>query len=204
MEIRASDLLIVIQMEKLQRKDDLNPINWLDNHGDALYAFAIMRVREPRQAEDLVQETLLAALESVENFKGISAERTWLIGILKHKVLDHLRRSKREQPLTDEDEANLENLSMFDETGHWSITPGDWVEPERSLEKEQFWNTMKNCVEKLPEKLRTLYVLREFDDIKTDTLLETLKISSMNNLWVMLSRARLQLRQCLEMNWFNG
>ncbi len=188
---------------KTKQKDNIDPINWLDEHGDALYAFALMRVREPSQAEDLVQETLLAALGTVENFKGESTERTWLTGILKHKVLDHLRRSGREKPLTDEDEASMEKASMFDETGQWTIKPGDWAEPERSLEQEQFWNIMSNCVENLPEKLRTLYILREFDGNETDVLLETLNISSKNNLWVMLSRARLQLRHCLETNWFN-
>jgi len=189
--------------KKTRQKDNIDPINWLDEHGDALYAFALMRVREPSQAEDLVQETLLAALGTVENFKGESTERTWLTGILKHKVLDHLRRSGREKPLTDEDEASMEKASMFDETGKWTIKPGDWEVPERSLEQEQFWNTMSNCVEKLPEKLRTLYILREFDGIETNELLETLNISNKNNLWVMLSRSRLQLRHCLETNWFN-
>ena len=189
--------------EKTRQQDNIDPVKWLDEHGDALYAFALMRVREPSQAEDLVQETLLAALESAGNFKGKSTERTWLTGILKHKILDYLRRSKRERPLTDEDEASMENMHMFDETGHWTVKPVDWSNPDRALENEQFWNSMKNCVEKLPEKLRTLYILREFDDIKADALLETLNISSMNNLWVMLSRARMQLRQCLEMNWFN-
>jgi RNA polymerase sigma-70 factor (ECF subfamily) len=190
--------------KKTRQKGNIDPIKWLDDHGDALYAFALMRVREPSQAEDLVQETLLAALGAVDNFKGESTERTWLTGILKHKVLDHLRRSGREKPLSDEDEANMEKASMFDETGLWTIKPGNWTEPERSLEQEQFWNTMSNCVEKLPEKLRTIYVLREFDGIETDVLLETLNISSKNNLWVMLSRARLQLRHCLETNWFTN
>ena len=189
--------------KKTRQKDNIDPINWLDEHGDALYAFALMRVREPSQAEDLVQETLLAALGTIENFKGESTERTWLTGILKHKVLDHLRRSGREKPLTDEDEASMEKASMFDETGKWTIKPRDWGDPERSLEQEQFWNTMTNCVENLPEKLRTLYILREFDGNETDVLLETLKISSKNNLWVMLSRIRLRLRHCLETNWFN-
>ncbi len=196
-------MLLMDSGEKSQQRGNINPVNWLGDHGDALYAYALMRVREPSQAEDLVQETLLAALAAVENYRGESTERTWLTGILKHKVLDHLRRSGREKPLSEEDEASMEKASMFDETGKWTIKPGDWADPERSLEQEQFWNTMSNCVENLPVKLRTLYVLREFDGIETDVLLETLNISSKNNLWIMLSRARLQLRHCLETNWFN-
>ena len=188
--------------EKSQQCGNIDPVNWLDEHGDALYAYALMRVREPSQAEDLVQETLLVALNAVENFKGESTVRTWLTGILKHKVLDYFRQSGREKPFSKEDEDNMESSSLFDTTGGWRIKPGDWEEPERSLEQDQFWNTLSNCVENLPVKLRTLYVLREFDDIETDVLLETLNISSKNNLWVMLSRARLQLRYCLETNWF--
>lgn len=196
-------MLLMDSGEKSQQRGNINPANWLGEHGDALYAYALMRVREPSQAEDLVQETLLAALTAVENYRGESTERTWLTGILKHKVLDHLRRSGREKPLSEEDEASMEKTPLFDETGQWTIKLGNWEEPERSLEQEQFWNTMSNCIENLPVKLRTLYVLREFDGIETDVLLETLNISSKNNLWIMLSRARLQLRHCLETNWFN-
>lgn len=196
-------VLLMDSGEKSQQRSNIDPVNWLDEHGDALYAYALMRVREPSQAEDLVQETLLAAFRAVENFRGESTERIWLTGIMKHKVLDHYRRSRREKKLFNEDEANMEEAPLFDETGQWTIKPGNWEEPERSLEQEQFWNTMSDCVENLPEKLRLLYVLREFDGIETDVLLETLKISSKSNLWAMLSRARLQLRYCLETNWFN-
>lgn len=196
-------VLLMDSGKKSQQRGNINPVNWLDEHGDVLYAYALMRVREPSQAEDLVQETLLAAFRAVENFRGESTERTWLTGILKHKVLDHFRRSGRGKTLSEEDETSMEKASLFNETGQWSIKPGNWGEPERSLEQEQFWNTMSNCIENLPEKLRLLYILREFDGIETDVLLETLNISSKNNLWVMLSRARLQLRHCLETNWFN-
>ena len=196
-------MLLMDSGKKSQQRGNINPVNWLDEHGDVLYAYALMRVREPSQAEDLVQETLLAAFRAVENFRGESTERTWLTGILKHKVLDHFRRSGRGKTLSEEDETSMEKASLFNETGQWSIKPGNWGEPERSLEQEQFWNTMSNCIENLPEKLRLLYILREFDGIETDVLLETLNISSKNNLWVMLSRARLQLRHCLETNWFN-
>ena len=196
-------VLLMDSGEKSQQRGNINPVNWLDEHGDALYAYALMRVREPSQAEDLVQETLLEAFRAVENFRSESTERTWLTGIMKHKVLDHFRRSGREKKLFEEDETNIEKVHLFNETGQWNIKPGNWEEPERSLEQEQFWNTMNNCVENLPEKLRLLYVLREFDGIETDVLLKTLNISSKNNLWVMLSRARLQLRHCLETNWFN-
>jgi RNA polymerase sigma-70 factor (ECF subfamily) len=180
-----------------------DPARWLEAHGDALYAYAYTRLRTPALAEDMVQETLLAALGTESRFRGESSERTWLIGILKHKVLDHFRRAARERPLGehyDEDTGHI--AGYFDESGHWAHELGSWVEPERALEQEQFRAALSACLERLPERLRTLYALRELDGLETDELMKILNISSRNNLWVMLSRARLQLRQCLESNWF--
>ena len=98
-----------------------DPVSWLNDHGDALYAFALLRVREPAIAEDLVHDTLLAALKSVINYKEQSSERTWLTGILKHKVLDHLRGTGREQPLTDDIELDEQSAdAWFDESGRWN------------------------------------------------------------------------------------
>lgn len=184
-------------------ENPVDPVNWLEQHGDALYAYCLMRVREPSTAEDLVQDTLLAALKAVETFQGKSAERTWLIGILKHKILDHLRKSGREQPLDEGLEPGEDTASYFNETGHWQVKVSDWEHPERSMEQEQFWATFNNCVSKLPERLRMLYALKELDGVETDELIKTLNISSQNNMWVMLSRARGHLRQCLESNWFS-
>ena len=180
----------------------LDPARWVDEHGDALFAYCVMRVRERATAEDLVQETLISALTSAESFKGQSSERTWLIGILKHKILDHLRKAGRERPL-DTDEIPAESTDdYFDETEHWRVAVSDWDQPEKSLENERFWTTFNHCMEKLPERLRMLYALKELDGVETEELLATLNISTANNLWVMLSRARVHLRQCLENNWF--
>ncbi len=181
-----------------------DPVRWLDTHGDVLYAFALQRVRDPGIAEDLVQDTLLAAFRGMANFKGDSTERTWLTGILKHKVVDHLRKSGREQPLdTDVDGGVQYNADLFDTTGHWLVKPGSWDEPEQALEQSDFWHTMNGCLDKLPDRLQTLYTLREIDGLETKELQEILNISTANNLWTMLSRARMQLRDCLEKNWFN-
>lgn len=182
-----------------------DPMAWLDRHGDALYAYALLRVKEPATAEDLVQDSLLAALKSVANYRGESTERTWLTGILKHKIMDYVRKRYREIPLeNDGEESNHNEDQWFDESGHWLHRPGHWESPEQSLENRQFWRSMNDCVEKLPESLRMVYVLREFDEMETDEIIETLGVTSRNNLWVMLSRARMQLRACLEINWFGN
>jgi len=180
----------------------VDPVRWLDEHGDALYAYCLLRVRERATAEDLVQDTLLAALKAADSFKGESSERTWLIGILKHKILDHLRRIGREKPLDVGSMPSESTKEYFDETGHWQRALGEWAQPEAALEQEQFWKAFNDCLGRLPERLRMLYALKELDGVETKELLETLNISTANNLWVMLSRARVHLRQCLEKNWF--
>lgn len=182
-----------------------DPAAWLDHHGNALYAYALMRVRDASVAEDLVQDTLLAAIKSVDRFKGESSERTWLIGILKHKVLDHLRRAGRERRL-DEGMVSTEGeeAQHFDDRGQWRVEVTEWSDPERSLEREEFWQTLQDCVGKLPDRLAILFTLRELDGMETDKLMETLNISSHNNVWVMLSRVRLRLRKCLETHWFKA
>ncbi len=176
-----------------------DPGAWLDEHGDVLYAFALGRVRNTAVAEDLVQETLLAAFTGRERFQGDSAERTWLIGILKHKVIDHLRRRGREVPLdeTRDYPPDVEE-ACFDARGHWQADVRTWSRPDRVMEQEQLLAALRECIAALPERLGTLFVLREVDGMETGELLEALGISSAGNLWVMLSRARLRLRACLE------
>ncbi|MBI1733439.1 MAG: sigma-70 family RNA polymerase sigma factor [Gammaproteobacteria bacterium] len=176
-----------------------DPSMWLDRHGDALYAYALVRTRNAATAEDLVQEALLAAFAGRDAFKGESAERTWLTGILKHKVIDHLRRRGREVPLVEERDypAGVED-ACFDERGHWQVDVRDWSRPDRALEQDELRAALRDCIAALPERLGMLFVLREVDGMETDELLAALNISSANNLWVMLSRARLRLRACLE------
>ena len=177
-------------------------MQWLQEHGDALYGYCMLRVCNPSIAEDIVQETLLAALQALDSFKGQSTERTWLIGILKHKVCDHLRKTGREQPLDEGVLDDEDTARYFDETGHWGNGIAEWVNPQQSLEREDFWMTMNDCIRRLPKRLRVLYTLREMDRMETKELLQILNISSENNLWVMMTRARIHLRQCLEINWF--
>lgn len=180
----------------------LDATAWLERHGDVLYRFALARIRDERQAEDLVQETLLAALQARARYAGGASEQTWLIGILKHKLADFFRRSSRESAEEfDEDTALLNMEGAFDARGHWQIEVSHWAEPESSLEQSQFWEALAACVERLPPRLALLFTLREVDGVETGELCETMQITQ-NNLWVMLSRMRLQLRNCLDVSWF--
>ncbi len=175
-----------------------DPEGWLDRHGDGLYRYALARLRDPDAAADLVQETFLEALRSRENFEGRSSERTWLIGILRHKVLDHLRRSGRERaaPVGDPDEG------PFDRQGFWRVGPARWGgDPAWALERREFWGVFGVCLAKLPSIHADAFLLRELEGLDAPEVCQLLGISPVN-LWARLHRARLSLRDCLERNWF--
>ena len=182
---------------------ELDPSTWLDRYGDILFRYAVARVHDKAATEDLVQETLLAAIGAAETFKGGSTERTWLSGILRHKVLDYFRKSSRERQLKDEWKGiSAATNGQFDERGRWQVPAKEWTAPEESLAQAEFFGVLNGCLDKLPERLRTAFALQELDGVDSDQLVETLNISTKNNLWVMLSRARQRMRQCLQDQWF--
>jgi len=180
-----------------------DPNTWLDQHGDALFRYALLRTRYTTLAEDMVQETLLAALKARASYAGASSERTWLIGILNHKIIDHFRQTQREQPFTDSlpDDDDISN-ELFDESGHWMRSPSAWSNSDQTFEQQKFWEALAECVACLPPRLAELFILREINGMDTEEACKVLNISTTNNACVMLSRARIQLRQCLEAKWF--
>jgi RNA polymerase sigma-70 factor (ECF subfamily) len=176
---------------------------WLDEHGDALYAFAMARVRDPHVAEELVQESLLAALTAAAEFTGRSAERTWLIGILKHKLIDHVRRQLRERPLTPDTGVDRPD-ELFDRRGHWKVSPGSWGhDPQALVERAEFRDVLARCLRRLPARVAQVFWLREAEEVETAELCERLKITPVNA-WAILHRARIGLRRCLSLHWFDG
>jgi len=178
-----------------------NPEHWLTEHGDALYRHAYFRLRDRMAAEDAVQETLLAALKGRDAFAGRSAERTWLIGILNNKIVDHLRRQAREQSLAQADlgDEELEDL-LFAADGHWRHPPSAWGDPDAALEQKAFWEALVKCLEELPARQAQAFTLCEVDGIGGAEAGKVLGITT-TNIWVILHRARLRLRECLELNW---
>jgi RNA polymerase sigma-70 factor, ECF subfamily len=198
----------LVNSPRTESQQHLDPERWVDEHGDYLFHYALSRLRDPARAEDFVQEALLAALRGADRYQGRSAERTWLTGILKNKLLDHFRKAGRETNFTDldfyaeEEERAFENREFPD---HWNqaSAPGEWDEAGAALDREEFWRVFHRCSGKLPERVARVFLLREVDDLPSEEICATLNISP-NNLWVMLHRARLALRQCLETNWFGA
>ena len=171
---------------------------------DYLLRYAMLNLRNPALAEDAVQETLLAAMEGAARFSGKSTARTWLTGILKHKIIDLLRRSGREQPLTGPGDERSEAEAvdaLFAEDGHWREFPADWGNPASALENSRFRTAFEMCLQRLPARTAQVFAMREVMEMPTGEICKALQITP-TNCWVMLHRARLTLRECLELQWF--
>jgi RNA polymerase sigma-70 factor (ECF subfamily) len=175
----------------------------LETHRRYMLRIAALQLRDTALAEDVVQDALLAALQGEQGFSGRSSLRTWLTGILRHKIVDAIRQKTRAPTLASfDDECRVDDLdAMFDETGHWENPPADWGNPESQLSEQQFFEVMQRCLEKLPPNTARIFTMREVMELETDEICRELAITS-NNLWVILHRARLSLRQCLEQHWF--
>ena len=176
----------------------------IQQHRSYLLRYAVLQLRNPEQAEDVVQETLLAALEGRARFAGGSSLKTWLTGILKHKILDAIRRKSRTQPLApagDDDHDAVD--ALFKQDGHWQEMPATWGDPEQALENRKFWEIFELCSRLLPERTARVYMLREVMEMTTEEICQEFGITP-TNLWVILHRARLVLRECLEIKWFGA
>ena len=185
-----------------EERQDLRPDMWVQDHGDYLFRYAFIRVRDRAVAEDVVQETFLAALKGKDEFRGQASERTWLVGILKHKLMDYFRKSSRESPVTDFISSEESSEDFFDRNGKWKVEPGAWGDdPADILEKKEFWKTFKECMGELPGRLADVFSLREFEGLKSKEICNLFNVST-TNLNVMLFRSRMRLAQCLETNWF--
>jgi len=192
------------QLSEKPKTQTINPERWVDDHGNYLYNFALGRLRNQTESENVVQETFLAALTAKDKFKGNSSERTWLIGILKHKIVDFMRKSYKEKPVTDLVQDNKAINDFFDQTVHFKKQPSGWLpNADELLEKEEFWKVFMQCCEKIPQTACAAFTLKEIDKVDTKEICDVLSITPAN-FWVLMHRARLQLRQCLEAKWFEN
>jgi RNA polymerase sigma-70 factor, ECF subfamily len=169
----------------------------------SLLAIARLQLRNDAWAEDVVSETLIAALEGAQQFAAQSQLKTWVVGILKHKIIDQFRRAKRE--VSADAELEAAEVETFDELfapdGHRTGSASDWGNPEASFERVEFFDILQMCIDKLPAGLARIFMMREWLDYETAQICKELAITP-TNCFVMLYRARMRLRECLEMNWF--
>jgi len=162
-----------------------------------LLRYASLQLRDAQAAEDAVQDTLLAALAGESGFGQRASLRTWLTGILKHKIIDAIRRTSREAPAAGEDEFE----ALFDERGHWIEMPAAWANPDASLDQKRFFAALELCLARLPVKTAQTFMMREHMGLETDEICKELAITA-THCWVLLYRARMALRECLTKEWF--
>ena len=167
-----------------------------------LLRYASLQLRDAHAAEDAVQETLLAALAGEAGFGERASLRTWLTGILKHKIVDAIRRQAREPVVSayaDEEPGEIDEL--FSERGHWNERPAAWGDPDGALEQAQFFRALERCLERLPSRTAQVFMLREHLGLETGEICKELDITP-THCWVLLYRARMSLRECLQRTWF--
>lgn len=182
----------------------LDPLKWVTNYSDYLYSYANTRINDKELAKDLVQETLLAALEKVEKFEGRSSERTWLTAILKNKVIDIYRKKSSALKATEVEGNGYDQEAFFDaEDGHWrkEHQPKPFgIEEYDPLSKKEFNDILQKCIQKLPALWLSVFSMKHLDDEDTQTICGELKITA-SNFWVIIHRAKVNLRSCLQKNW---
>jgi RNA polymerase sigma-70 factor (ECF subfamily) len=169
----------------------------LEEERPYLLRYASLQLRDRHAAEDAVQEALVAALAGEASFGGRSNLRTWLTGILKHKIVDAIRKSSRETAAGGDEEFE----ALFDQTGHWRDPPAAWDNPDASLEQSRFFAALEQCLARLPAKTSQAFMMREHLGLETTEICKELAVTP-THCWVLLHRARLALRECLQMNWF--
>lgn len=167
-----------------------------------LLRYANLQLRCEALAEDVVSETLLAIIEKPDAYAGASSLRTYATGILKHKVIDALRKRSRELPIEPMDEQSMDDAidALFRADGHWVDKPRDWGAPEAALQQRQFFEALQRCVDRMPPRLGRIFMMRESLELEVGQICEQLGITA-TNCGVMLYRARMQMRECLERNW---
>lgn len=173
----------------------LDPSAWVDRYGDSLYRYALSRLRDPEAAEEVVQQTFLAALRAKNQYTAAGSEGGWLMGILKRKIVDEIRRRWRLSS-GENAEGDLAE-TLFDEAGSWQPHVGSSCQqPSSRLERDEFWQMIRDCLSNLPQRQADAFVLRELEGLRSEEICKELAISS-SNLWVLLYRARLRLSACI-------
>jgi RNA polymerase sigma-70 factor (TIGR02943 family) len=187
----------------------LNPEHWISTYADALFGYAYSKTGKAEIAEDLVQECFLAGLKSQANFKGNSTEKTWLFSILKFKIADYYRKASTKMEVSNasmaqEDYSYIE--TFFTDTGEWTekATPQNWdIDMPAALVNRELRTVLEQCIDKLPPNNKRLILLKLVEEEETEKVCKELNITT-TNYWVLIHRAKLKLRACIEKNWINA
>ena len=179
------------------------PSKWVESYADSLFNYAVVRTGERETAKDLVQETFLSALQTFKAFRGESSEKTWLFSILKNKIIDYYRRKGADKTVSASSLSGPDEDYFFDENGHWKseLLPADWGTGE--ARDREFMETLQKCLAKLTVQCRGVFRLKYIEELESEEVCKELKLAS-STYWVIIHRAKLQLRHCLQKNWLEA
>ncbi|MCE3228065.1 MAG: polymerase subunit sigma-24 [Bacteroidetes bacterium] len=193
-------------MDTPENTNKLEPQYWVERYSDYLYSFAYYRVNNQELAEDLVQDAFLSALNARDTYKGQASEKTWLVSILKNKIIDHYKKAstRNESPLqlSSVEAPSYDYYFNKQKKGHWQpdSKPKDWDEAQHQPETKEFFNILEKCLDSLPAKWRGVFTMSLLDDNDSPVVCKEFNLTS-SNFWVIMHRAKLQIRECLEKNW---
>lgn len=174
-----------------------NPARWVDEYGDFLYRYALSRLRDAEAAEDVVQDTFVSGIQALDRYAGKGTERAWLLGILKRKIVDHVR-SRTRTGLQSEEASDELSASLFNHKGSWQADPRFLgSQPDAAILRQEFWQIFRDCLKHLPQRQADVFVLRELEGLNGEEVCKEMELSP-SNLWVMLYRARLRLSSCIK------
>ncbi len=180
-----------------------DPERWVDEYGDYLYRYAWSRLRDESAADEVLQETFLAGIRFQDRFTGDGAERAWLLGILKRKLIDHIRMRNRYDRDGSYEDTNDPSSQLFDQKGNWRAESFAADTPDGQLESKEIWDVVKICLQNIPKGQADVFMLSVMEDMDSDQICSELGISA-SNLWVRLHRARLALAKCVGARWFQN
>jgi RNA polymerase sigma-70 factor (ECF subfamily) len=183
------------------KRETVPPEQWVDSYGDYLYRYALLRLKDDASAQDAVQETFLAGIKGLDRFDGRVDVKYWLRGILRNKIVDHIRKSVREHPVDDREGMDIVDQFSFKTFGIGPRKPKPWqFDPHQEYEKSEFWEVFQQCLSRLKGNIQQVFVLKMLEGMPTDEVCKVLEIEP-NHLWVLNHRARKQLKSCLEVHW---
>ena len=189
-------------LNKSNKSVEMNPSEWVNKYGNFLYIYAYSRVQSKELSEDLVQETFLSALKGLRSFRGDSTVQTWLTSILRRKVIDHYRKmSTKKEIVASQFASPFQNEDANE--GHWILerAPKDWQsKTEDPLRQDEFQKILELCLSLLPDKWKSVFMLKVLEEMQSDEVCKEIGCTA-SNLWVIIHRARLQLRECIENKW---
>lgn len=181
----------------------VDPTEWVEHYGDYLFRYANARLRDANAAEEVVQDTFLNGIRYLEQYSGRGTERAWLLGILKRKIIDFVRKRNRQQRVGQYEDDHDPTNQLFDAKGNWNKQTIPWsIAPDQRIESSELWQIVRNCLTHLPQGQADVFTLSVMEGMDSDEICETLSITP-SNLWVRMHRARLGLAKCVGGKWFN-